>query len=137
MITHYLDEINDALSSYEWVEFVETIRCDLQENDLKRILFYRFHVHLSDDGRLEIVERIIESKDDGKMFSTKYSFHWQDKHGTLIKRWDNAPHFPDLEGFPHHIHIGENDTVVPGKPIKALEMIAEVDRELSDAVEKN
>jgi len=136
MITRYLDETNDALSSYEWIQFVETIRCDLEENDLKRILFYRFHVHLSDGGRLEIVERLVESKEDGKLFVTKYSFHWQDKHGNLIKRWDNAPHFPDLEGFPHHIHIGENDTVVPGKPINAMEMITEVDRELSDAAEK-
>lgn len=136
MIMHYLDKINDTLSSYEWIQFVETIRCDLDEIDLKRILFYRFRVHFSDGDRLEIVERLVELKKDGELFTTKYSFHWQDKHGNLIKRWDNAPHFPDLEGFPHHIHIGENDTVVPGRPINALEMIAEIDRELSDAAEK-
>ncbi|MDL1975877.1 MAG: hypothetical protein LWX55_14100 [Deltaproteobacteria bacterium] len=86
MITHYLDDINDALSSYEWIHFIETIRCDLEETDLKRILFYRFRVHLSDGGQLEIVERLVESKEDGELFSTKYSFHWQDHAGTLIKR---------------------------------------------------
>ncbi|MEA3359588.1 MAG: DUF6516 family protein [Thermodesulfobacteriota bacterium] len=41
------------------------------------------------------------------------SFHWQDRVDNLIKRWDNAPHFPDLKGFPHHVHIGKNDTVAP------------------------
>jgi hypothetical protein len=39
----------------------------------------------------------------------KYSYHWQDKAGNLIKRWDNAPDW-DVETFPHHLHIGE-DTV--------------------------
>jgi hypothetical protein len=63
MITHYLDDINDALSSYEWIHFIETIRCDLEETDLKRILFYRFRVHLSDGGQLEIVERLVESRE--------------------------------------------------------------------------
>jgi hypothetical protein len=33
----------------------------------------------------------------------------------------------DILGFPHHIHIGESDTVIPGKPITALEMLAEID----------
>lgn len=33
-----------------------------------------------------------------------YSFHWQDKEGTLIARWDNAPHHPEIGTYPHHIH---------------------------------
>lgn len=136
MIALYLDEIKDVLSSYEWIRLVETIRCDFEENDLKRILFYRFRVYLSDGGQLEMVERIVESKKDGSIYPTKYSFHWQNQHGHLIKRWDNAPHYPDLDGFPYHIHIGEGETVVSGIPINAIEMLGEVDRELSDVAEK-
>ena len=129
MITLYFNEIEDALSSYEWIQFVETVRCDLEENDQKRILFYRLRVYLSDGGRLEMVERIVESKKDGSIHPTKYSYHWQDQQGNVIKRWDNAPHFPDLEGFPHHIHIGVKNTVVPGRPISALEILAEIGEE--------
>lgn len=136
MIRHYLDEIKDLLSAYEWIRFVEIIRCDFEENDQKRILFYRFRVYLSDGSRLEMVERLVESKKDGSIYSTKYSFHWQDQHGHLIRRWDNAPHYPNLDDFPYHIHIGEDETVVPGTSINAMEMLAEVDRELSDVVEK-
>ncbi|WP_084185179.1 toxin-antitoxin system TumE family protein [Desulfonatronum thiodismutans] len=33
-----------------------------------------------------------------------YSYHWQDEHGTLIARWDNAPHHSHLTSFPHHRH---------------------------------
>ena len=76
---------------------------------------------------------MVASKMDGEIETTTYSFHWQDRRDRLIKRWDNAPHFPDLKSFPHHAHIGKNNTVVPGRPINALEMIAGVDRELSDA----
>lgn len=136
MIALYLDEIKDVLSSHEWIRAVETIRCDFDETDKTRILFYRFRVHITDGGQLEMVERLVESRAEGDISPTKYSFHWQDQHGNLIKRWDNAPHFPDLDGFPHHIHIGKNDMVVPGRPINGLEMIAEVDRELSDAAER-
>ena len=32
-----------------------------------------------------------------------YSY-WQDQHGALIHRWDNAPHFKSINTFPHHRH---------------------------------
>lgn len=35
----------------------------------------------------------------------KYSFHWQNKNGDLIRRWDNAPHHPEIATFPHHVHL--------------------------------
>jgi len=33
-----------------------------------------------------------------------YSYHWQDRRGTLICRWDNAPHYKELKTFPYHKH---------------------------------
>jgi hypothetical protein len=35
----------------------------------------------------------------------KYRYHYQDAKEKLIFRWDNAPHFPKLKSFPHHLHI--------------------------------
>ena len=40
----------------------------------------------------------------------KYFYHWQDKSGSLLSRWDNAPHHSDLISFPHHRHL-ENTEV--------------------------
>jgi len=37
----------------------------------------------------------------------KYAYHWQDRKGNLIIRWDNSPHYPELKTFPHHKHVGE------------------------------
>jgi hypothetical protein len=43
---------------------------------------------------------------DGKR---KYSYHWQDKSGTLLSRWDNAPHHSEVISFPHHRHLSNAD----------------------------
>lgn len=44
---------------------------------------------------------------DGKR---KYSYHWQDKSGRLLSRWDNAPHHKEIISYPHHRHL-KNDEV--------------------------
>jgi len=44
------------------------------------------------------------TQDEDKITVQKYSFHWQDHLGKLIRRWDNAPHHRDIETFPYHVH---------------------------------
>ena len=38
----------------------------------------------------------------------RYSFQLYSDHPLL--RWDNAPHYPDLSNFPHHIHDQDGRT---------------------------
>ncbi|MCK4734175.1 MAG: hypothetical protein KAT65_17105 [Methanophagales archaeon] len=64
--------------------------------------FIRFVVELRDDSELHVFEYI-----DSSMHKIDYSYHWQDKEKRLITRWDNAPHHPEIETFPHHVHEGE------------------------------
>lgn len=72
---------------------------------------------------------------------TKYSFHWQSSDGRLIARWDNAPHYPHLPGFPHHVHSGPaeedtEETVQPHAPMtlaKVLDFIAQQLQRETDA----
>ena len=35
----------------------------------------------------------------------KYRFHLADADGNLVFRYDNAKHHPELENFPHHLHL--------------------------------
>lgn len=35
----------------------------------------------------------------------KYAYHWQTKDRKLIRRWDNAPHWPTARSYPHHYHM--------------------------------
>ncbi len=45
---------------------------------------------------------------DGKR---KYSFHWQNIEGDCIYRWDNVPHYQDIQTFPFHKHNGKNESI--------------------------
>lgn len=59
-----------------------------------------------------------------------YRLHWQNKEGKLIKRWDNAPHYPELENSPYHVHTSEGK-VDPSKPINIKETLQLIEEELS------
>ncbi len=66
--------------------------------------------------KIGVIKSTIVFTDDSKLFATEYvdlrykiekfsySFHFQDKDGNLIFRYDNASHKPDL-GFKNHKHF--------------------------------
>lgn len=60
----------------------------------------------------------------GGMAMTMYRHHWQDSSGRVIKRWDNAPHHPELDTFPHHLH--EGDQVVSHLALNGLEALQRI-----------
>jgi hypothetical protein len=132
MIREYLKRLEAILASYQWVKTIQVLRCDIIETEQEQILTYRFRVVLEGNALLELMERVVNAKDELESSTMAYRFHWQDRNGALIRRWDSAPHFPNVAGFPHHIHVGEGDSVEPGKPINCLEVLVEIDRELSD-----
>ncbi len=55
-----------------------------------------------------------------------YSYHCFDASGNLIIRWDNTPHFPDLPGFPHHVHTGSSEKPQPCKPMDLYKSLSEI-----------
>jgi len=52
-----------------------------------------------------------------------YSYHYQ-KNEQMIFRYDNAPHHPELSGFPHHKHVA--DSTVESQPPTLKEVLAEI-----------
>jgi len=63
--------------------------------------YLRVTIGLPDNSVMYCFEYMLS---DGSIEISKYSFHRQDMAGNLICRWDNAPHHPELDNFPHHIH---------------------------------
>ncbi len=57
----------------------------------------------------------------------KYSYHYQDKNGKLVFRYDMAPHHPEIESFPHHKHTQSNKLKATSPPAlaKVLDEIAD------------
>ena len=53
-----------------------------------------------------------------------YSFHWQDARGSLLIRWDDAPHHRHLSTFPYHKHLGE--IIAESLPISLAQVLDEI-----------
>jgi len=66
----------------------------------------------------------------GQITLLKYSFHWQYVSGKLKKRWDNAPHYPDLPHAPHHVHEANGTVQGVSKVPDLLFVIDEIEKTL-------
>src|SRR5919106_2436057 len=82
----------------------------------------RARLTLADGSQLEFSEYMQRSP-TGEIAVITYSYHWADADNHLIKRWDNTPHFPDLPGFPDHIHDGATGEVTPGQPMSIVAVL--------------
>lgn len=82
----------------------------------------RARLRLADHSILEFAEYVHRLPNDEIQVVT-YSYHWGNQDGQLIRRWDNTPHFPDLPGFPHHIHDGSTGSVNVGSPINLFQVL--------------
>lgn len=87
--------------------------------------YLRARLTLVDESMLEFSEYVQLDADNALQVVT-YSYHWADAEQNLILRWDNTPHFPDLPGFPHHIHDGQRQVVEPGRPMSLFAVLDEV-----------
>jgi hypothetical protein len=89
-----LTKYSDVIASYKISRF----------EHFGQILRFRAELILIDDTILHVRETVLS------ISIRKYSYHWQDRRGKLIMRWDNAPDW-DVETFPHHVHVGKEDAV--------------------------
>ena len=120
---------------------VEAYLADIKERFVSDPIVVQFHVirerstlvdghirarlELSDSSQLEFSEYMQRSS-VGEIAVITYSYHWANADNELIKRWDNAPHFPDLLGFPDHIHDGATGEVTRGQPMSIFTVLDEI-----------
>ena len=50
----------------------------------------------------------------------RYNYHYQRADGTQVFRYDNAPHYPDLAGFPAHKHEGDQVLSAPAPDLSQV-----------------
>lgn len=120
-IEAYLDSIKERFVTDSVVTSFETIRERLTLVDGH----LRARLDLADGSQLEFSEYMQRSP-AGKIAVITYSYHWADAGNQLIKRWDNTPHFPDLPGFPDHIHDGATGQVTSGQPMSIFAVLDEI-----------
>lgn len=95
----YLDEAESALQTLKachFEKYEEEILTPERANLRVRIRFATGHL-------LELNEAITTAEGDLQHLS--YRYHLQDRHNSLVFRYDNTPHFPSLDNFPNHKHL--------------------------------
>jgi hypothetical protein len=124
MIEDYLRQIDELLSASPAVRDVEIIRRTVRDTEWEKVLHYRYRVFLTGGGLVEMSERLVEMR--GRVTTTKYRHHWQDGNSRLRKRWDNAPHHPEIDTFPNHLHDGAEEQVVSHAAVTGVEVLQQI-----------
>jgi hypothetical protein len=122
----YLSEIELALISSPILAEYQVVRSRLTTDDG----YIRVRAKLTNGDFLEAVEYFVHRED--RMVTIDYRHQWMDgAKQTLRKRWDNAPDHPHLPNFPHHVHVGDEATIIPGQPMSLIEMLHTLEQELA------
>ena len=110
MIEDYFRQVDTLIASASIVHS-SSITYDKRST---HIGFIRGDIYFLDGSLLHLPEFVNVQHDIERYM---YAYHYQRPDGTLVFRYDNAPHFPDLPTFPHHKHEGrESDVVAATQP---------------------
>lgn len=120
----FLEQVKADVSQSSLVFLATLVREKLEDD----AALYRFRLLLTDESRLDASERVEQIGD--RLIGTKYRFHWQDRDSRLIARWDNAPHHLALPTFPHHIHDGAEENILPHAQVSIADVLAIIGRRL-------
>ena len=125
LLIQYLDNVESAVQNLDDV-YIERYEEEILTPDRVNL---RIRVRFAKGHLLELNEALfIES---GAIRSLGYRYHFQNINNTLVFRYDNTPHYPNLKTSPHHKHIA-NDVIPTEKPsipavlLEAIEKIASV-----------
>jgi hypothetical protein len=122
---HYLDRLYDTIHSRRAI-VVEEFELFDQSATAGRTSELLVRLRLWDGSLLQVEEALVVRA--FAIVKVRYNYHYQRADGTLIFRYDNAPHYPDLPGFPEHKHEG-------GQALSAVspdlsEVLREIDEHL-------
>ena len=120
------------MNLYSYVTRIETILRSREDFDLEALdimltslgAVIKTRINFYDGSQLSISEHI--NVDTNQQVDRKsYKFHYQATDGTLIFRYDNAPHHRDLSTFPAQKHT--KDGVIEANPPDFTDVLREIE----------
>ncbi|MEA3274282.1 MAG: DUF6516 family protein [Pseudomonadota bacterium] len=124
-VRRYLDEVRARLATSAAITAIEVVT----EQALSDRGYFRARLSLANGDFLEVSAYFMIRR--GKPETVEYRYQWMDPaQQRLIRRWDNARHFPKLPQFPHHMHVGDEKQVVPGQALSILTLVDLIEQEL-------
>jgi hypothetical protein len=111
----YLAEIELAFVSSPIIAEYQVIHSWVNTDDG----YVRVRATLINGDLLEVSEYFVLQK--GHFVTVDYHYQLMDGNKKILRRrWDNTPHYPNLDNFPYHVHISDEANVVPGQPINLV-----------------
>lgn len=74
----------------------------------RRSRFLKLRINFTDGSSLRTFE--VEPSEPARR---RYGYQWLSPQQQTLYRWDNTPHFPEFDTFPHHRHVGTAETAEP------------------------
>lgn len=91
------------------------------------VAFIRGNIYFTDDSLLHLRE-LVDAESVVK--KTRYVYHYQRADTSLIFRYDNTEHYPDLPNFPHHKHVGDEANVISTPEPDLAIVLKEIERSI-------
>lgn len=121
-ITAYFDSLERDILQSDAVPGYVVLQRETTSIDGK----LRVRAQVKDGGLLELFEYVTLGM--GRQISRlRYSYHWQNAAGALIKRWDNVNHHLHLPNAPHHVHLPDGSVVGIADPPDVVKLLAEIE----------
>jgi hypothetical protein len=121
-LSHYLDRLYATIRSRHEI-VVEGFEIFDQSATALRTSEVFMRLRFWDDSFLQVEEALVVRA--FAIVKVRYNYHYQRADGTLVLRYDNAPHYPDLPGFPEHKHEGDDIVSAPAPDLS--EVLREID----------
>jgi hypothetical protein len=103
LLTEYLEKLSSIIDDYSKTGYIFTsqLNIDIRAENIGLI---KATITFTDESRLSVTEYLDLTSKTEKL---SYSYHYQDRNGRFLFRYDNAAHKPSL-GFAHHKHVGDS-----------------------------
>ena len=124
MTDAYLKKVQALLNASPLI-----IQPSISVEDRGEVWFLRGNVDFIDGSSLHFRELFTGR---GRKHKKTYTYHYQNREGKLIFRYDNSPHFPGLTNAPHHKHQTDGSVLSSNPPdlepvLREIEGLIEVD----------
>jgi len=128
MLNRYFNRLYDTIISRDYIE-VEYLVFDslpMSRGSIEGRLIF------PSESLLEFFEVVLLRKN--KIKKIRYAYHYQNKDGEIIFRYDNSPHYPDINTYPHHKHVGSQ--IEPAEIHDLSEILREIEESIFDSNQK-
>lgn len=118
MIDSYFSNIESILNNCNFIE-----RFDINKQKINDSFGILSGMVFFSNGILDFLE-VVKISEQNKPIKKKYKYHFRRNNNSIVFRYDNMPHYPNVSSFPHHKHI--NNEIVESQEPELVLIIREI-----------